>query len=387
MHKRCARGCAGDAGARCCSHFGIAPRRKRRYLERRALPTLGSIVLYSPIAVTRDAPTPSLPLIDIAGLRSSDPAARLAVAARLREACQERGFFYVCNHGIDPALIDEVFAASQRFFDLSLAEKLAVDKSLSPCNRGYEPLRAQTLETGAPPDLKESFYLGAEVPADDPRVLSGRFNTGPNQWPADLPGFRAAMQAYYRAASALGATLVRGLALSLDLPEDHFAGYLEDAACTLRLLHYPPQPAQAQPREKGCGEHTDFGGITLLLQDETGGLQVWDASRRDWIDAPPVPGAYVVNIGDLFARWTNDRYVSTLHRVINRSGRERYSVPFFFTGNPLHRVACLPTCLAQGETPRYPEVTVEEHLMACYRRTYAASGAATASAAGGRASA
>ena len=316
------------------------------------------------------APAPGLPLIDIAGLRSEALADRMAVADQLRQACERRGFFYIRNHGIAPALIAETFAASQAFFDQPMADKLAVDKRLSPCNRGYEPLRAQTLERGAPPDLKESFYSGAEVAADDPQVLAGRFNTGPNQWPAQLPAFRPTMERYYAAAHALGATLVRGLALSLQLPETHFDDYLRDASATLRLLHYPPQPGNPAPGEKGCGEHTDFGGVTLLLQDDAGGLQVWDAQQRTWIDAPPVPGAFVVNIGDLFARWTNDRYVSTLHRVINRSGRERYSIPFFFTGNPLHRVACIPTCLAPGEAPRYPVVTVEQHLMDCYKRTY-----------------
>lgn len=312
----------------------------------------------------------ALPLIDIRGLRSADPAAQRAVADQLRQACLEHGFFYITHHGIDPALIAQVFAASQRFFDLGLDDKLAVDKRLSPCNRGYEPLKAQTLETGAPPDLKESFYIGAEVPADDPRVQAGRFNTGPNQWPATLPDFAPVMNRYYAAALALGETLIRGLALSLDLPPGHFDAYLDDPSATLRLLHYPPQPANPQPGEKGCGAHTDFGGITLLLQDAAGGLQVWDTRQQRWIDAPPVPGAFVVNIGDLFARWTNDRYVSTLHRVINVSGRERYSVPFFFTGNLQHPVACLPTCLAPGETPKYPVVTVEEHQIACYRRTY-----------------
>jgi len=311
----------------------------------------------------------ALPLIDMGGLRSEDPARRQAVADQLRQACEHRGFFYLCNHGIDAALIAAVFAASRRFFDQPMTDKLAVDKRLSPCNRGYEPLRAQTLEAGAPPDLKESFYLGEDVPPTDPRVQAGRFNTGPNQWPV-LPGFRAVMEAYYAQASALAHTVVRGLALSLALPEQHFDAYLTDASATLRLLHYPPQPANPQPGEKGCGEHTDFGGITLLLQDEIGGLQVWDTAQSCWIDAPYVPGAYVVNIGDLFARWTNQRYVSTLHRVINRSGRERYSVPFFFTGNPLHQVECLPGCLAPGEVPRYAPVTVEQHLMDCYRRTY-----------------
>lgn len=314
--------------------------------------------------------TSALPLIDISGLRSHDPVDQHLVAEQLRQACEQRGFFYITGHGIDPALISSLFAASQRFFDLPMTEKLAVDKKLSRCNRGYEPLRAQTLESGAPPDLKESFYAGAEVAANDARVLAGRFNTGPNQWPETLPDFRAVMQNYYQAAYGLGATIVRGLALSLGVPVSHFDGYLKEAAATLRLLHYPPQPANPAPGEKGCGEHTDFGGVTLLLQDEAGGLQVWDKNLDSWIDAPPVPGAFVVNIGDLFARWTNDRYVSTLHRVINVSGRERYSVPFFFTGNPLHKVECIPTCLDEGELPRYPAVTVEQHQIECYRRTY-----------------
>jgi len=316
--------------------------------------------------------SPQLPLIDVQALRRGNAAERQAVAARLGRACETHGFFYITGHGIDPALVDAVFGASRAFFDLPEASKTALDKRHSPCNRGYEPLRAQTLEAGAPPDLKESFYIGAEVPADDPRVLAGRFNTGPNQWPAELPDFAPVAQAYYEAAYALGADLVRGMALSLRLPEDFFEAYLQDAAATLRLLHYPTQPAQPAPGEKGCGAHTDFGGLTLLLQDALGGLQVWDRQHQDWIDAPPVPGSFVVNIGDLFARWTNDRYVSTLHRVINRSGQRRYSVPFFFTGNPLHEVRCIPTCLAPGEAPRYPVTTVEEHQRACYRRTYVA---------------
>ena len=319
--------------------------------------------------VTTSAPL-GLPLIDVGPLRGSDPAARAGVARALRAACEERGFFYIHNHGVPQALIAEVFAATEAFFDQPMSAKLALDKELSACSRGYEPLRAQTLEAGAPPDLKESFYLGEEVPSDDPRVQAGRFNMGPNQWPADLPGFRETMTTYFETAHALGATIVRALAESLDLPAAHFEGYLTEAAATLRLLHYPPQPGNPSPGEKGCGEHTDFGGVTLLLQDDSGGLQVRDAAAGRWIDAPPVPGTYVVNIGDLFARWTNGRYHSTLHRVINVSGRERHSVPFFFTGNPLHLVECLPTCLAEGESPKFPPVTVEEHLKACYRRTY-----------------
>lgn len=315
--------------------------------------------------------TSVLPIIDISALRSNDPQAQKAVAEQMRRACETRGFFYVTGHGIDPQLIEQVFVNSQDFFGQNMQVKLALDKRHSNCNRGYEPLRAQTLEAGAPPDLKESFYIGEDVASNDPAVLAGRFNTGPNQWPSTPISFRSVMQNYYAAAHDVCATIVRGLAMSLDLPKNHFDAYLQDAASTLRLLHYPPQPANPLPDEKGCGAHTDFGGITLLMQDSVGGLQVWDEQANGWIDATPVPGAYVVNIGDLFARWTNDRYVSTLHRVINASGRQRYSIPFFFTGNPLHSVECISTCLPEGAAPKYPAITVEEHLMDCYRRTYA----------------
>lgn len=312
----------------------------------------------------------SLPVIDIGGLGSSDNLKKAEVAARLRDACLRSGFFYVAGHGVPQALIDEAFACSRAFFDLPEIHKRQVDKVLSSCNRGYEPLRAQVLEADAPPDLKESFYIGEDLPPDDPRVTAGKFNHGPNQWPDQPAGFRPVMERYFDALQELSAVLMRGLALSLMLPEDYFDDFCRQPMATLRLLHYPPQPANPLPGEKGCGAHTDFGSLTLLAQDDAGGLQVW-GEEQGWIHAPPLPGTFVVNLGDLVARWTNDRYRSTLHRVVNTSGRQRYSIPFFYTGNPDYVVSCLPTCLGPGETARYPAVTTEEHLAQCYRRTYA----------------
>jgi isopenicillin N synthase-like dioxygenase len=309
------------------------------------------------------------PIISLAGAYSDDLAARAAVAAEVRAACLDKGFLYIVDHGVPLDVIEGVLAEARRFFARPLAEKMAVAMSPARYNRGYEPIRGQILEAGTPPDVKEGFYIGNELAADDPRVLAGVFNHGPNQWPAGLPGWREVLTDYYRRMTALCRVVMRVLALALELPEDYFDGFCEDALCNLKLLHYPPQPANPLPDEKGCGAHTDWGAVTFLLQDDVGGLQVWDPDDG-WIDAPPVAGAFVVNLGDLIARWTNGRFRSTLHRVINVSGRERYSVPFFFTGRPDHVVACLPGCLGDGEVAAYAPTTAIGHLEEMYRRSY-----------------
>lgn len=161
-----------------------------------------------------------------------------------------------------------------------------------------------------------------------------------------------------------------GIARSLDLPDDAFAGFCEEPMAMIRLLHYPPQPANPKPNEKGAGAHTDWGALTILLQDDAGGLQVWD-EREGWLHAAPIPGTFVVNLGDLMARWTNDLYRSTKHRVVNLSGRDRISVPFFFDGCCDYVVSCVPTCLGANEIPKYPPTTPGEHLAEMYRLTYA----------------
>jgi isopenicillin N synthase-like dioxygenase len=277
---------------------------------------------------------------------------------------------------VSAELTAAVMDQSKRFFALPVDQKLAAHKAASSCNRGYEPLQDQQLEADAPADLKEGFYIGADLPLDDPRVVAGVFNQGPNQWPRgfdlqDLARWRSTMEAYFLAMSDLSVVIMRALALSLGLPEMYFAAFCTDPIATLRLLHYPPQPANPLPNEKGCGAHTDFGAITILLQDDAGGLQVFDQDAG-WIDAPPIPGSYVVNLGDLIARWTNDTYRSTLHRVVNTSGRDRYSVPFFYTGAADYRVTCLPSCLTPGEAPKYPSTTAAGHLEEMYQRTYGA---------------
>lgn len=321
--------------------------------------------------ILKDMERSSLGIVDVSGLASPDRSDRTEVAAELRAACLQKGFLYIVGHGVDESLQRAVFEQAKAFFDLDPADKAQVDKSISFCNRGYEPLRGQTLEAGAPPDLKEGYYIGVDLPLDDPRVAARRFNRGPNQWPETVPDFRPVMTAYFDQMLGLSRRLMEALAQSLSLPETHFDEFLREPLALLRLLHYPPQPAEASPREKGAGAHTDFGAMTMLMQDDNGGLQVFDKDADAWIRAEPMAGAYVVNLGDLIARWTNGAYSSTLHRVVNESGRERYSVPFFLHGNPDAVIEPLPGCVGPDNPARHPTTTVEGHLQEMYRRTYA----------------
>jgi len=306
----------------------------------------------------------SLAVFDVGALDRGESIAALHVA------CAGIGFFYVANHGIDAAMIDGAADQMRAFFALPLEQRFDVELARSSCNRGYERMQAQILEAGMPPDLKEGFYIGNERGEDHPYVRAGYFNQGPNQWPSTLPSFRSAMEGYFAALEGLAARLMRAMALSLGLEADYFASFCHEPMSILRLLHYPPQPPNPQPGEKGCGAHTDWGCLTLLWQDGNGGLQVH--AGGEWIDAPPIPGTFVVNIGDMFARWTNDRYRSTLHRVVNVSGRDRYSMPFFFEGSPGATVSALPGCVGEGDAPRYPATTVSAHLASMYAKTYVA---------------
>ena len=189
-----------------------------------------------------DVSANQLPVIDVSGLSSSKVEARRAVAREMRAACTSNGFFYIANHGIPQGLIDAVQTQTRALFDRPISEKQKVAKTLSKCNRGWEPLGAQTLDPNAPPDLKETFYMGLEMPLDHPAVVAGKFNHGPNLWPQDMPGFKPTMNGYHAAMRDLSERIMVGLALSLDLAENYFDGFNRDPLSTLRLLHYPPHP-------------------------------------------------------------------------------------------------------------------------------------------------
>lgn len=314
----------------------------------------------------------NLPVIDLAPSFATDPEGARAVARQIDAACRRHGFFYVVGHGVPLALISHLFMINRRYFELPEDVKNAchIERS-GGLKRGYDPIGWQSLEAGRPADLKESFYIGAERGADDPLVRAGTPNHGPNQWPdeARAPGFRQACETYAAAMERLGRHLMGLIALGLNLPRTHFEPFMQDPMPILRLLHYPPQQASQLDDQIGSGAHTDWGGITLLAQDDAGGLQVRDELGR-WLDARPIEGSFVVNLGDLMQRWTNDAYRSTLHRVVNASsGRDRHSIAYFFDIDYHARVEVLPTCCSADNPARHAPITAGEHIVEMYRRT------------------
>jgi isopenicillin N synthase-like dioxygenase len=299
----------------------------------------------------------TLPVIDLAPLDDGE-AGLDRVAAEIGAACRDVGFFLAVNHGVPPAEMDEAFAQSRRFFALPFAEKQKIAIETVGGNRGYIGLRREALDPGQGPDVKEAFNVGLDLKSDDSELLAKKPFRALNAWPS-LPGFREKMLAYFDACVGLGLRIHRAFARDLGLPLDYFEDKFDRPMATLRLLRYPPAAGRTGA-EIGAGVHTDYGNITLLATDDVGGLQV---RRRDgrWIEAPPTPGAFIINIGDCLMRWTNDVYVSTPHRVINGSFRERFSIAFFFDPNPDALVAAIPTCMKDG-VAKYAPILAADHL-------------------------
>jgi isopenicillin N synthase-like dioxygenase len=270
----------------------------------------------------------SLPLIDMSPLRergASSPA-KLKVARAIESACRDSGFFYATGHGIPVALLARLDAASRKFFALPESEKLEIRMARGGrAWRGFFPVGGEL--TSGRPDMKEGIYFGTELPPDHPRVRAGVPLHGANLFPPQVPELRPAVLDYLNAATATAHALMEGIALSLKLDADYFyRTYTADPTILFRIFHYPAMPETSH--DWGVGEHTDYGLLTLLAQDDLGGLQVKTA--KGWIDAPPIEGTLVCNIGDMLDRLTGGQYRSTPHRAKNVSGRGRLSFPFFF---------------------------------------------------------
>lgn len=306
----------------------------------------------------------SLPVISFAG-RSEEVLAR-----QLDEAFRDIGFCYFSDIGVEPALVDGVFAASRRFHAQPRAAKDAI--AMNRYHRGYMAPKTSIIQTSSvaevtKPNDSESFMLMHEVAEGDPRY--GRPLEGPNLWP-DLPGFREPVVAYERAMEAFCRRLLKPMALALGLPRDWFAPFFGQPTTFLRLLHYPPHTVEMTKEAYGSAPHTDYGFITILCQDDSGGLEV---RRRDgtWLAAPPIPGTWVVNVADMLSRWTNGRWQSTPHRVTNLSGGDRYSCPYFFDMSMDSIVEVLPTCQGPGNPAGFPPVRYGDYLVERIDKNYA----------------
>lgn len=328
------------------------------------------MIIYTPAS-----PAKAVPIIDLADVDISD-AARDVAAQAIHRACRETGFFYIANHGVPEELVSGQFAAAKALFDLPFEEKMRLDMKRSPTTAGYEPIGGQALDSQdahaekAPPDLKESFYCGRELPEGHPLLVQKLRGLGYNQWPENLPGFRAQTIAYYEAMCALGDRLLALIARSLDLEDSWFAPFYNPSSAMLRFIKYPPHPESAERNQIGAGAHTDWGGVTILAQDSSGGLEVENVSGQ-WLAAPPVRDTFVINLGDLMARWTNGVYNSNMHRVKNNvSGGDRYSLPFFYSPGNDALIEPIPTCVTPENPRRFETCTCAEHMSEMFRRSY-----------------
>jgi isopenicillin N synthase-like dioxygenase len=325
------------------------------------------------------APLHAVPTIDIAPFR--DGSDQRGVARQVAQACRDIGFLVISGHGVDPSLIAAMRRTGQAFFDLPLQEKMRIARPTPDVARGYIGLEAESLVRSrglqaSAGDLNESLMIGP-VDLPDPAYAfapaAGR-HFAPNLWPDHPEDLRPVWTEYYRRMIALATTLMRIFAVALDLEETYFDDKVDRSISRLRVRNYPAPETPPVPGQLRAGAHSDYGSLTILsTEDRPGGLQVFN-SAGEWVDVPIIEGTFVINIGDLMARWTNDAWVSTLHRVVNPpdgAGAEsrRQSVVFFHNPNYDAAVACIPTCLAPGAEPKYAPTTSGEHLRQLFTTT------------------
>jgi isopenicillin N synthase-like dioxygenase len=321
------------------------------------------------------SPMTEVPVIDLTPARAGGRAERARVAGAIDAACRDIGFFAISGHGVPDHTVDDLRAAAHAFFALPMADKLAARHPVPGTNRGYHPVGGEALskanDAAAPPDLKEFFHVGPVDVGDDAYYTSaeGRQHFLPNLWPARPPGFEAAATAHYRAMARLVTFLMRLAALALGVEETHFDDKVDRSIGTMRLNYYPAQATPPAAGQLRASAHTDYGGFTILSgEDVPGGLQVRTRDGR-WIDVATSPSQFVVNIGDLLMRWTNDRWLSNLHRVVNPPldgpARPRLSIAFFNHPNYDALIECLPS---QGAA-KHPPVRSGDYRDLKYAKT------------------
>jgi isopenicillin N synthase-like dioxygenase len=314
-----------------------------------------------------------IPIIDIAPFRGGGEAGKAAVAKQVADACANVGFFCITNHDISEDEFFSAFKISRDFFDLPLEAKRRYTPVGEVAPRGYAAMEtkglAATLDAAVPKDLREQFMLGtlAPMPPEVAALPGAAGCYAPNIWPADPAAYRDIFTTLYKRCEILADTLMRIFALGLDLPEGYFTDKIDHHFSVLGSNHYPELDHDPLPGQLRVGAHTDFGSLTILAPTEAqGGLQVKMADGR-WIDVDPIPGCLIINLGDMMARWTNDRWKSTLHRVVNppegSGGRSRrQSIAFFCHPNYDAEISCIETCMSPGVPAKYPPIMAGEHM-------------------------
>ncbi|MGE0573890.1 MAG: isopenicillin N synthase family dioxygenase [Reyranella sp.] len=315
--------------------------------------------------------TETIPVIDLGPYLAGQPGAMEAAAAELRFALTEIGFYFIVNHGVPPEQVRDVFRQAARFHAQPIERKMEI--RIDRHNVGYLPLRGDTLRTSTVQkvtraNFNEALFIARDLPPDHPDARVDRRFRSVNQWPANLPGFRESVAGYCDTMERLVLKLVPLYARALGLPATWFDGPFRDCQYKLRMTHYPHQDVMVDD-EFGIAPHTDTSFLTLLAPNEVPGLSIRTQSGK-WIDAPALPGAYVVNGGQFLQRWTNDVFLATPHRAINRSGGERYALAFFCDSNIDWPVAAVPTTVGPDKPPKYPTTSYTDYMVQYQKRTY-----------------
>jgi len=317
------------------------------------------------------APVEMIPVIDLGPYLAGAPDAMERAAAQLRTALTEIGFYFIVNHGVPEPQIRELYRQVARFHGQPLEKKMEV--RIDRHNVGYLPMRGDTLRTSTvqavtKANFNEALFVARELPPDHPDVQADRRFRGANRWPGDLPGFRESVVSYCETMERLLLKLLPLYARALQLPADYFDAPFRDCQYKLRATHYPPQEVSADD-EFGIAPHTDTSFLTFLAPNDVPGLSIRTRSGK-WIDAPAIPGAYVVNGGQMLQRWTNDFFLATPHRAINRSGGERYALAFFCDSNIDWPVASVPTTVGPDKPPKFPTTYYTDYMALYQKRTY-----------------
>jgi isopenicillin N synthase-like dioxygenase len=312
----------------------------------------------------------AIPLVDVAGHLAGDVEASRKAATQLRWAFENVGFYYLVGHGVPPSLIDRTYEAAARFHAQPMQKKLAL--KVNEHNIGYLPISEvaapKAAAQGRKPSQNEAYFLRRERTSDDPAVIANRRFHGLNQWPDDLPDFRETALQYMRTLETLCRRLVPLYALALDLPAEFFDECFAEPHMILRMSRYPVLDGKDETLAS-LVPHTDSGVMALLPPNPVPGLSILLPSGQ-WIDAPGIEGAYVVNGGDILHRWTNERFLSTPHRVRNVSGQVRYAIPFFCDPSHDTMIDCLPSCRSIGNPPKYPPIRFGDYALWFARKSY-----------------